>query len=113
MIVTSSPSRIHTVPRPMITIQWNFDQGRRSSRAGTSVSMARSCWALAALASLLIAAFLPATAAGQSSLRAGERWQPAPRTSAWQWQLQGKLDTGLAASVYDVDGFETTEAQVA
>src|SRR5687768_12757846 len=36
-IVTSSPSRIHTVPRPITTSQWNLDQGSRSSRAGMSV----------------------------------------------------------------------------
>ncbi len=39
-------------------------------------------------------------------------WHPAPQTAAWQWQLQGRLDPGLAASVYDVDGFETSRAQV-
>ena len=38
-IVTSSPSRIQTVPRPITTIQWKRDQGRRSSRAGIWVSI--------------------------------------------------------------------------
>ncbi len=38
-IVTSRPSRIQTVPRPMITSQWNLDHGRRSSRAGMRVSI--------------------------------------------------------------------------
>jgi hypothetical protein len=41
-----------------------------------------------------------------------EIWQPEPTTSAWQWQLQGRLDPGVAATVYDVDGFATTRAQV-
>src|SRR5690606_22896257 len=36
-IVTSSPSRIQTVPRPMTIRQWNRDHGSRSSRAGTLV----------------------------------------------------------------------------
>src|SRR4051794_21460673 len=36
-IVTSSPSRIHTVPRPITMRQWKRDQGSRSRRAGTSV----------------------------------------------------------------------------
>src|SRR4051794_27255112 len=36
-IVTSRPSRIQTVPRPMTTRQWNLVHGRRSRRAGTSV----------------------------------------------------------------------------
>lgn len=39
-------------------------------------------------------------------------WHPAPQTAAWQWQLQGRLDPRAEASVYDVDGFETTAAQV-
>src|SRR3954453_21078631 len=93
MIVTSSLSRIQTVPRPVITIQWNFDQGRRSSRAGTSVSMVS---ALAVVASLLTAASIPAMPVNQS----------------WQWQLQGKLDPDVPAAVFDVDGFETSDAQV-
>jgi hypothetical protein len=40
-------------------------------------------------------------------------WQPAPRAAPWQWQLQGRLDPGIAASVYDLDGFETSRAEVA
>ncbi|WP_327283083.1 MULTISPECIES: endo alpha-1,4 polygalactosaminidase [unclassified Streptomyces] len=42
----------------------------------------------------------------------GERWQPKPGVS-WQWQLTEKLDTSVKAAVYDVDGFNTTEEQVA
>jgi hypothetical protein len=34
-------------------------------------------------------------------------WQPKPTTEAWQWQLQGTVDTSIAAAVYEVDGFET------
>ena len=36
-IVTSRPSRIQTVPRPITTIQWNFAHGSRSRRAGMLV----------------------------------------------------------------------------
>ena len=36
-IVTSSPSRIQTVPSPTMMRQWNVDHGRRSSRAGMFV----------------------------------------------------------------------------
>ncbi|MDX6608343.1 MAG: hypothetical protein QOF85_268 [Solirubrobacterales bacterium] len=36
------------------------------------------------------------------------RWHPAPDSAPWQWQLQGKIDTSVAATVYDVDGFETS-----
>ncbi len=39
-------------------------------------------------------------------------WHPAVGTT-WQWQLSGTLDTSVAAQVYDVDGFETSAAQVA
>lgn len=51
---------------------------------------------LLALVSLITAGFLPGTALAQS----------------WQWQLQGKLDPTVPAAVFDVDGFETTPAQV-
>jgi hypothetical protein len=40
------------------------------------------------------------------------RWRPTPTTQPWQWQLQGRIDTGVAAPVYDVDGFETPAATV-
>src|SRR6478735_7008228 len=38
-MVTSSPSRIHTVPRPITTIQCHRAHGSRSNRAGMSVVM--------------------------------------------------------------------------
>jgi endo-alpha-1,4-polygalactosaminidase (GH114 family) len=41
------------------------------------------------------------------------RWHPGPRTEAWQWQLQGKIDTSVPACVYDIDGFETSKKTVA
>ena len=70
-------------------------------------------WFLSALASVLTAATLPAMAPGQPSFGAAEGWHPAPQTGAWQWQLQGRLDPNLPASVYDLDGFEATKAEVA
>jgi hypothetical protein len=39
------------------------------------------------------------------------RWAPHPGTS-WQWQLSGALDTSFDVAVYDIDLFETTEAQL-
>ena len=42
-IVTSSPSRIQTVPSPMTIIQWKLDHGSRSRRAGILVSIGRAC----------------------------------------------------------------------
>src|SRR5262245_20462008 len=38
-IVTSSPSRIQTAPRPITTRQWKLDHGSRSSRPGMLVSI--------------------------------------------------------------------------
>jgi hypothetical protein len=39
-------------------------------------------------------------------------WEPTPTTAAWQWQLQGKIDTSVPAAVYDVDGFEASKGAV-
>lgn len=41
------------------------------------------------------------------------RWQPQPTTAPWQWQLQGRLDPSIDASVYEIDGFESSRADVA
>lgn len=57
---------------------------------------------IAVLVSLVLA---PAAAAAP-------HWQPAPTTAPWQWQLQGRLDPGVAAAVFDVDGFETSRGEV-
>lgn len=64
---------------------------------------------------LLLAALL-ALAVGAASASANgqhKRWHPKPRTTAWQWQLQGKIDTSIKAPVYEVDGFETSKRTVA
>lgn len=60
--------------------------------------------ALLAGMAVVITSAAPASAA---------RWQPQPTTAPWQWQLQGRLDLGVEAPVYDVDGFETSPAEVA
>jgi hypothetical protein len=66
-----------------------------------------------ALAGLtLLAISLPATAAGSRNSQPHGHWRPSPHTAAWQWQLQGKLEPSLAASVYDIDGFEATKGDV-
>ncbi|GAA3490966.1 endo alpha-1,4 polygalactosaminidase [Streptomyces cremeus] len=39
-------------------------------------------------------------------------WQPRPGT-AWQWQLDGRVDPRTDVPVYDIDGFENTAADVA
>jgi hypothetical protein len=39
-------------------------------------------------------------------------WRPPSRVT-WYWQLQGKIDNGRPVDVYDVDGFDTSAAEVA
>jgi hypothetical protein len=55
------------------------------------------------------AAFLTA---GLSASAAAAWWHP-PAQLTFYWQLQGRLNTSVAAGVYDVDGFETSAGQVA
>lgn len=66
------------------------------------------------LRKLCLAALAFGIAASGLSLaaRAQAHWHPAPTTAPWQWQLQGNLDPSVAAGVYDVDGFETSRAEV-
>jgi hypothetical protein len=59
--------------------------------------------ALLATASLLALA-APAPAVGW--------WTPPPRPS-WYWQLTGTVDNAEPAAVYDIDGFESSAAEVA
>ncbi len=61
---------------------------------------------------LLLAPALPASGAVPTGRGEPGRWYPAPTTAPWQWQLQGKIDTSVAAAVYDVDGFETPASTV-
>ena len=65
-----------------------------------------------ALAALLVAASALGTAT-TATVASGSYWHPKPTTTAWQWQLQGKLDLTPAASVFDIDGFESTPGDVA
>ncbi|MFF0158266.1 endo alpha-1,4 polygalactosaminidase [Streptomyces sp. NPDC005263] len=44
--------------------------------------------------------------------RTGDHWRPRPAV-AWQWQLTGRIDTGVDVPVYDIDGFDQSEATVA
>jgi hypothetical protein len=40
------------------------------------------------------------------------RWHPRPTTHAWQYQLQGEIDTSVPAHVYDVDGADVPRKTV-
>jgi hypothetical protein len=66
------------------------------------------------LAAILAPAVLLAIAAvtGWAATTHRHWWKP-PAKPTWYWQLQGPIKTGIPASVYDVDGFGTSAAQVA
>ncbi|MGC5342334.1 endo alpha-1,4 polygalactosaminidase [Streptomyces sp. DT171] len=53
----------------------------------------------------------PPASPSSPAARAG-RWQPRPGT-AWQWQLNTRVDPSVDVPVYDIDGFENTAADVA
>ncbi len=67
---------------------------------------------ITALRSLLTAFAIALLLALTAAPAAAERWQPEPTTAPWQWQLQGKLDLGVEAGIYDIDGFESSAADV-
>jgi hypothetical protein len=78
--------------------------------------MRATCSTLLAAALLLVAA-APAAADSPScppvQRQSNGTWKPVATTAPWQWQLQGKVDAGVPACVFDVDGFETPGATVA
>jgi hypothetical protein len=61
---------------------------------------------------VLLAVALASAAALLAAPAATARWLPRPTTAAWQWQLQGRIDTSVGAKVYEVDGFDTGAAVV-
>jgi hypothetical protein len=67
---------------------------------------------LAALLAAGALALLPSAAGAISAVPGTRHWQPPPRTTAWQWQLQGKIDPTVRAWAYDVDGFEASKGDV-
>lgn len=83
------------------------------SRIGSRRLRALACQlcALAALPCLVLAA--PACAREAASARAAAAgWWRIPQRLPFYWQLTGKLKMGEPVQAYDVDGFETTRAQV-
>jgi hypothetical protein len=81
----------------------------RSTAGGRAVRQV-----LAALFAVLAATLSPASAAALAAPAPApaSHWQPPPTTAAWQWQLQGRIDTSVAAGVYDIDGFAARGADV-
>ncbi|MCX5523602.1 endo alpha-1,4 polygalactosaminidase [Streptomyces bobili] len=61
---------------------------------------------------LLLAGCQRSSAAPDDGPAAEDRWQPHPGIG-WQWQLRGRLDTSVDVPVYDIDGFDQSEAAVA
>ncbi|MFE0137696.1 endo alpha-1,4 polygalactosaminidase [Streptomyces sp. NPDC059037] len=61
---------------------------------------------------LLVLLVLAGCAAPADEEQDDARWRPRPGT-AWQWQLSGKLDPSVDVPVYDIDGFDHSEATVA
>ena len=50
--------------------------------------------------------------AGEPGSGGADAWRPAPGTT-WQWQLTGAIDPGPDVTMYDVDLFEATDAELA
>jgi hypothetical protein len=82
----------------------------------------RAPFATTTMAALLLFIAAPTAAVGAEpssatcppvQRQANGTWKPQATTAPWQWQLQGKIDTGVPACVFDVDGFETPAATVA
>ena len=69
----------------------------------SGVRLVTPFWLISIAVALLFAAPVGASAA---------IWHPAPTTTAWQWQLQGRIDTRVGAAVYDIDGFAARAAEV-
>lgn len=67
---------------------------------------------VAAGTAILLLALLAPAAGAIGGVPGTRHWQPPPRTAAWQWQLQGKIDPTVQAWAYDVDGFEASKGDV-
>jgi hypothetical protein len=68
--------------------------------------------AVAVAVALSLVAALAGCSGGGDSGPGGTWWQPRPGL-AWQWQLDGKVDPSVDVPVYDIDGFESSAADVA
>jgi hypothetical protein len=70
-------------------------------------------WLARALRAGVLTAFaVLALCAGLGQATAAAWWHP-PQRLTWFWQLQGKIKNTHPVAAYDVDGFETSAAEVA
>lgn len=67
------------------------------------------------MASLLLAGLLLIVGCSSDSTVSAEAsiWKPKPTTKAWQFQIQGKVDTSIDAKVFEVDGFDVPAKTIA
>ncbi|WP_345746320.1 endo alpha-1,4 polygalactosaminidase [Streptomyces sp. ODS28] len=63
------------------------------------------------LAALAGCAPLTGGSGSEDRAGAGDHWRPRPGTD-WQWQLTGRVDTGVDVPVYDIDGFDNSARTV-
>lgn len=68
--------------------------------------------ALSFLLLALIVVFAACSSNPDQSEAKAAHWQPKPTTAAWQFQLQGRIDTSIDAPVYEIDGFDVSRATV-
>lgn len=81
---------------------------REATRVVASRAVTRCTVPLLAVLALLAACGAAAPGAGVTG-----RPTPPPAHASWQWQLDGRLDASMPARLYDIDGFDTSRAQVA
>ncbi len=76
--------------------------------------MSNRSFRLAVLAGVVLAAALAGSlgsSAGAAPASGG--WWVMPQRLTWYWQLQGTVDNDEPVAAYDIDGFETSAAEVA
>ncbi|MET4895956.1 endo alpha-1,4 polygalactosaminidase [Sphingomonadaceae bacterium jetA1] len=62
--------------------------------------------------SAIVAAPTPTPSASSTATPAAMTWWRPDRTTSWQWQLSGTLNTTYAVTAYDVDLFDTSQAAI-
>jgi hypothetical protein len=62
---------------------------------------------------LAVALCTLAPASVTASAQTGTSWWTPPRQLTWYWQLQGSVANDEPVAAYDIDGFETSAAEVA